>query len=66
MRCPNCSVSMTYHRNDRHVICHYCGYSVPVPKVCPGCKGEHFKPMGSGTQRIEEELLNHEADFRVC
>lgn len=65
MRCPNCSVSMTYHRNDRHVICHYCGYSVPVPKVCPGCKGEHFKPMGSGTQRIEEELLNHEAGFRV-
>jgi primosomal protein N' (replication factor Y) len=65
MRCPNCSVSMTYHRNDRHVICHYCGYSVPVPKVCPGCKGEHFKPMGTGTQRIEEELLSHEAGFRV-
>lgn len=65
LRCPNCSVSMTYHRADRHVVCHYCGYTVPVPRRCPGCRGEHLKPMGTGTQRIEEELLSHEAGFRV-
>lgn len=64
-RCPNCSVSMTYHMNDRHIICHYCGYSVPVPRRCPGCGGEHLSPMGTGTQRIEEELSRHEAGFRV-
>lgn len=65
LRCPNCSVSMTYHRNDRHVTCHYCGYTVPVPSRCPSCGSEHLKPMGTGTQRIEEELLRHEAGFRV-
>lgn len=65
LRCPNCSVSMTYHRNDRHVVCHYCGYTVPVPPSCPNCRGVHLKPMGTGTQRIEEELLSHEAGFRV-
>lgn len=65
LRCPNCSVSMTYHRNDRHMTCHYCGYTTPVPQRCPGCGGEHLKPMGTGTQRIEEELLSHEAGFRV-
>lgn len=63
--CPNCSVSMTYHLNDRHLICHYCGYSATVPKRCPKCAGEHISPMGTGTQRIEEELSRHGAGFRV-
>ncbi|NLU31933.1 MAG: primosomal protein N' [Clostridiaceae bacterium] len=64
-RCPNCSVSMTYHMNDRHLICHYCGYSAPVPRGCPKCSGGNIYPMGTGTQRIEEELSRHEAGFRI-
>lgn len=64
-KCPNCSVSLTHHMNERHLVCHYCGYAVPVPRRCPKCGSEHMSPMGTGTQRIEEELSKHEAGFRV-
>ena len=63
--CPNCSVSMTYHMSDRRLVCHYCGYSAPVPRGCPRCGGMNISPMGTGTQRIEDELSRHEAGFRV-
>ena len=65
LKCPNCSVSLTYHSNEKQAICHYCGYMIPVPKICPSCKNNHIKNMGAGTQRIEEELNNHPAGFKV-
>ncbi|MCQ2440335.1 MAG: primosomal protein N' [Clostridia bacterium] len=55
-KCPNCSVSLTYHSANGRVMCHYCGYSQPSPKKCPECEGEHIKFMGIGTQKVEEEL----------
>ena len=54
-QCPNCSVSLTYHSANRRLMCHYCGHSEPVPVLCPACGG-HLKPMGIGTQRLEQEL----------
>lgn len=54
-RCPNCSVSLTYHSAKKRLMCHYCGYSRRVDGSCPSCGGE-LKYIGSGTQRIEEEL----------
>ena len=54
-RCPNCSVSLTYHSAKRRLMCHYCGYSRRVDSACPSCGGE-LKFIGSGTQRVEEEL----------
>ena len=56
--CPHCSVSLTRH-NYRHgakLVCHYCGYSVPMPEKCPSCDGEHLICLGYGTQKVEEEL----------
>jgi len=53
--CPRCSVSLTSHSANRRLMCHYCGYSEPAPLVCPEC-GSELKYLGSGTQKIEEEL----------
>lgn len=54
-QCPNCSVNLTYHQANGRLMCHYCGYSVPVPNHCPTCGG-HLKMVGFGTQRIQTEL----------
>ncbi len=55
--CPNCSVSLTFHSNGKKLLCHYCGYQIPVPKVCPACKAEElFNYRGTGTQKVEEFL----------
>ncbi len=56
VRCPQCDISLTYHKKRERLICHYCGYTVPFPSPCPGCKSLHYHPMGLGTERIEEFL----------
>lgn len=56
LRCPNCSVSLTYHRQRRVSICHYCDFEVPAPCICPACGALELKEMGAGTERIEHEL----------
>ena len=54
--CPNCSISLTYHRANDRLMCHYCGYSVPFTTKCSSC-GEHdVRYSGAGTQRFEEEI----------
>ncbi|MFR6394478.1 MAG: primosomal protein N' [Oscillospiraceae bacterium] len=54
-QCPRCSVSLTYHSANRRMMCHYCGYSEQFEADCPQC-GEAFRPVGSGTQKVEQEL----------
>ena len=54
--CPNCSISLTYHSANNRLMCHYCGYSVPVPKECPGCRSDKLRFSGAGTQKAENEL----------
>jgi len=54
-KCKHCSVSMTYHISNSRLLCHYCGYSFPVPAVCPDCTGK-LNFVGAGTQKIELEL----------
>ena len=61
IRCPTCSVSMTYHTakgtyEQGELRCHWCGRRSPLPTVCPSCGGSHLIRMGFGTQRIEQEL----------
>ena len=53
--CPRCSVSLTYHTANHRMMCHYCGYSREREERCPEC-GQELKYLGSGTQRIEEQL----------
>lgn len=62
--CPRCSVHLTYHSANGRLMCHYCGYSQPVPSRCPRCGGP-LKPIGSGTQKVEEELRYFFPDTEV-
>ena len=52
MKCPHCDVTLTLHQNGQ-LICHYCGYQVPRPKLCPVCGSPYLAPFGTGTQKIE-------------
>lgn len=53
--CPRCSVSLTYHGANHRLMCHYCGYSEPAVASCPDC-GSTYRQVGTGTQKVEEEL----------
>lgn len=56
LKCINCNISLTYHSFDERLICHYCGYTIKTPKICPKCKGIHIRHFGTGTQKIEEDI----------
>lgn len=55
-RCKHCDVSLTLHKNAGKLTCHYCGYSIPAPKICPNCEKNNFVDLGYGTEKIEDEL----------
>jgi len=55
MNCPNCSVTLTYHRNKGRHFCHYCDFSIPAPSLCPVCQSPEITLLGRGTERVEEE-----------
>ena len=56
VQCMNCSLTLTYHKRDRRLLCHYCSYAEKVPSVCPKCSSEHIYFLGVGSERVEEEL----------
>lgn len=63
--CPNCDISLTYHRANERCKCHYCGYEEHVPHNCPQCQSEHIRFFGTGTQKVEEELYKLFPEARV-
>jgi primosomal protein N' (replication factor Y) len=54
--CPNCSVSLTFHKSKKQLRCHYCGYSERQPRRCKECGNDTVAPKGSGTQQLEEDI----------
>ena len=58
MKCPNCDISLTYHKTSDMLRCHYCGYAIKKHVICPKCGSDDLKDYGLGTQRLEEELLS--------
>lgn len=56
VQCANCSLTLTFHKRDRRLLCHYCGYAEKVPSLCPKCQSEHIYFVGLGSERVEEEL----------
>jgi primosomal protein N' (replication factor Y) (superfamily II helicase) len=56
LECDECSITLTHHKTDDHVICHYCGKETPTPKRCGQCGYENIRFSGIGTQRLEEEV----------
>lgn len=55
-KCPNCSVTLTFHLRDRSLRCHYCNYHLRAPGDCPHCGGHRMRGMGIGTERLEQEI----------
>jgi len=56
LTCPNCTVTLTYHRQRGQSLCHYCDYAVPAPGTCPSCGGATLSELGAGTEKLEQEL----------
>ncbi|MFO7969263.1 MAG: primosomal protein N' [Candidatus Izemoplasmatales bacterium] len=55
-KCKNCDISLTYHKHAKSLKCHYCSYERAIPKQCDNCGSENLEFMGSGTQKIQDEL----------
>ena len=55
-KCPNCDVSLTYHRHNNTLSCHYCGHTVSMHNYCPQCKDNQLTTQGFGTEQVEEEV----------
>lgn len=64
-QCEHCDISLTYHRSNHSLKCHYCGHEEAMPIKCPECQSEHIRFFGSGTQKVEEELARVLPEARV-
>jgi primosomal protein N' (replication factor Y) len=56
VQCKNCAIALTHHKRAQRLLCHYCGYTQPVPRVCPKCASEHIYFVGTGSEKLEERL----------
>jgi len=54
--CVNCAVALTFHRRDRRMLCHYCSHAERIPEKCPKCGSEHIYFLGTGAEKVEDEL----------
>lgn len=65
-KCPNCDVSLTYHKNMNHLTCHYCGYTYRMPTECPDCHNPELKDRGYGTEKIEDIIQDEFPTARIA
>lgn len=63
--CPSCDISLTYHKSNQSLKCHYCLYQEQVPKICPTCSSSLIRFFGTGTQKVEEALKNEIEDVSI-
>ncbi len=56
IECPNCAVTLTYHKRDRRLLCHYCSHAAKIPDRCPKCDSDYLNFMGTGAEKVEDEL----------
>ncbi|MBX3283404.1 MAG: primosomal protein N' [Acidobacteria bacterium] len=56
IKCENCDITLTFHRRDGRLTCHYCGYGVPAPRSCPKCESEFLYFVGEGTENLADQL----------
>ena len=66
IHCPNCDVTLTYHRSEKVIICHYCNHREAAPSTCPACDGSFIYYVGEGTQQIEEKLKKLFPSLRIA
>jgi primosomal protein N' (replication factor Y) len=66
IHCPNCDVTLTYHRSEMSIICHYCNHRQPAPSRCPSCAGKYIYYVGEGTEQLEEMLQKRFPQLRIA
>ena len=64
-RCHNCDVSLTFHKHNNSLICHYCGYSINNPDHCPDCGSRELTTKGFGTEKVEEDIAQLFPEARI-
>lgn len=57
IKCPHCDVSLSEHKSQGKMVCHYCGYETVIPKLCPSCKSKYISSFRAGTEQIESEVI---------
>ena len=65
-KCPNCDISLTYHKSMNYLSCHYCGYTMKVPEQCPCCESKDIRGRGYGTEKIEDEIRSIFPEARIA
>lgn len=65
-RCPNCDVSLTYHKTTASLSCHYCGYTYRMPNECPDCKNPDLRDRGAGTEKVEDVIAEAFPSARIA
>jgi primosomal protein N' (replication factor Y) len=66
MMCENCSIVLTYHRSERRMLCHMCGFAAKVPTICPKCSSDQIQFLGTGSERLETELHEYLPTARIA
>ena len=66
LQCQNCAVTLTWHKRDKRMLCHVCSYAEPVPSVCPKCESEHIYFLGTGSEKVEDELRTLFSKARIA
>jgi len=66
LQCTNCAVVLTHHKRDRRMLCHYCGYAEKIPSECPKCGSDYIQFLGTGSERVEDELHQHLPVARIA
>lgn len=65
IKCPNCDISLTYHKNSNSLKCHYCNHTEKKSEVCPKCNSKHLILKGTGTEKIEELLKDMYKESKI-
>ncbi|SJZ96103.1 replication restart DNA helicase PriA [Pilibacter termitis] len=65
LKCPNCDISLTLHMDTKTMRCHYCGHEEGIPNSCGNCNSKRIRYYGTGTQKAEQELLEHLPHLRI-
>lgn len=66
IKCKNCDITLTFHRNNNQLVCHYCNYREPSPNICPKCESEFLYFVGEGTENIADQLAKKFPDLRMA
>ena len=66
VQCRHCNISLTLHQHNGRLVCHYCGFALPAKTVCATCRSTDLMAVGSGTEKVEEELVRHFPRARIA